>query len=229
MCTLFYSSNSHRKIVHLSHCKVLKRVPKENRRSFKNLKEAQAHGYRLCNCCPSIAQKYRKERSRVKNYCKDHGFAFKLQDGVIHVISKHDCWRMITSGNNNTLFLYHKNTTRRTCKEKIPSIIPGYHSQTYRSKTIFGYLEYINSHDGYRDKHPCTEFTPTKQDKVCDIPSWITEKYGQDYRSFVSLQYKRIKGTKGYRKEQAKKKHQERRAAIIRVNALLDELAFIGY
>ncbi len=229
MCTLFYSANSHRKVVHLSHCKVLKRVPKENRRSFESLEEAQAHGYRLCNCCPSIAQKYRKERSQVKKYCNDHDFTFKLQDGVIHVISRHDCWRMITNGNNNSLFLYHKNTAKRVFKEKIPSIIPGYHSQAYRSKTILGYLEYIESHDGHRDEHPCTEFTSPQQDKVCDMPTWVTQKYGQDYRSYTSPQYKRIKGTKRYRKEQSKKKRQERRAAIIRVNALLEELAVIGY
>ena len=226
MCTLFYSAGSHRKIVHLSHCKVLKRVPKENRRSFESLEEAQAHGYRLC---PSIAQKYRKERSRVKKFCKDHDFTFKLQDGVIHVISKHDCWRMITNGNNNSLFLYHKNTAKRTYKEKIPSIIPGYHSQAYRSKTILRYLEYIDSHDGYRNDHPSTGSTAPKQDKVCNMPSWMTQKYGQDYSSFISPQYRRIKGTKRYRKEQAKKKCQERRAAIIRVNALLEELAVIGY
>ena len=229
MCTLFYSANSHRKIVHQSHCKILKRVPKDNRLRFESLEEAQAHGYRLCNCCPSVAQKYRKERAQIVQFCRKHSFAMKLQDGVIHVISRHDCWRIITNGNNNTLFLYHKNTAKRTYKEKTPSIIPGYHSQAYRSKTILGYLEYIDSHDGFRDEHPCTEFVSAKQDKVCDMPSWIADKYGQDYYSLVAPQYKRIKGTKRYRKEQAKKKRQERRASIIRVNALLDELAAIGY
>ncbi len=229
MCTLFYSANSHRKIVHQSHCKILKRVPKENRLRFESLEEAKAHGYRLCNCCPSIAQKYRKERAQITEFCRKRGFTMKLQDGVIHVISRHDCWRIITNGNNNTLFLYHKNTAKRTYKEKIPSIIPGYHSQAYRSKTILGYLEYIDSHDGFWDEHLCTEFVPAKQDKVCDMPVWFTDKYGEDYRSYAAPHYQRIKGTKRYRKEQAKKKRQERRAAIIRVNALLDELAVIGY
>ena len=107
MCTLHYSVNSHRKIVHLSHCKVLRRIPKESRRSFESLEEAKAHGYRLCRCCPSIAQKYRKERNQVKRFCRDHDFTFMLLNDVIHVISRHDCWRIITCGNNKRLFLIY--------------------------------------------------------------------------------------------------------------------------
>ena len=228
MCTLVYSVNSHRKIVHLSHCMILQRIPKGSRRTFESLEEAQSHGYRLCNCCPSIAGKYRKERKQVDDFCKDNGFTFKLLDGTIHVISRHDCWRIIVNGNNKSLFLYHKNTGKRYRKETHPSIVPGFHSQGFRSKTILGYLEYIASHDAYRDEHPCTEATPPAMDKVCDMPQWIKDKYGQDY-NFAAPSYKKIKGTKRYRKEQARRKRQERRASIIRVNALLEELAVIGY
>ncbi|WP_307255388.1 hypothetical protein [Moryella indoligenes] len=57
----------------------------------------------------------------------------------------------------------------------------------------------------------------------------MADKYGADYPRSASRHYRRIRGTKKYRNAQAKKKRQERRAAIIRVNALLDELAAIGY
>jgi len=229
MCTLVYSANSHRKIVHLSHCKIIKRIPKSSRRTFDSLEEAQEHGYRLCNCCPSIAGKYRKERKQVNNFCRDNGFTFKLLDGTIHVISKHDCWRIIVNGNNKSLFLYHKNTGKRYHKEAHPSIIPGFHSQSFRSKTILGYLEYIASHDVYRDEHPCTESTSSTIEKVRKLPPWVIDKYGEDFASFTAPKYKRIRGTKKYRKKQAKKKRQERQASIIRVNALLEELAVLGY
>ena len=219
MRTLIYSAKSHRKIVHLPNCKILEHISKENLRSFKNFEEAKAHGYRLCNCCSSIVQKYRKEKRKVKDYCRDHGFIFKLQDEAIHVISKHDCWQMITSGNRNNLFLYHKNTAIRRYKEKNPSIIPGYHSQAFRSETIMGYLEYISSHDGYRDEHPCTEHTSSAQDVVCSFAALPG----------IAFRKKHLKGSKRQRKEQAKKQRQERRASIIRVNALLDEFSVIGY
>ncbi|PSL08853.1 hypothetical protein EI53_02114 [Fusobacterium naviforme] len=229
MCTVFYSTNSHRKIVHLSHCSIFRHIPKDNRRSFSSLEEAQEHGYRLCNCCPSVAQKYRKGRKQVDDFCRQHGLSFKLFNGVIHVISRHDCWRIIVNGNNHTLFLYHKNTEKRFFKDPHPSIIPGYHSQAYRSKTILGYLEYIVSHDEYRDEHPCTEKAAPEAVPVYSAPSWVADKYGADYPRSASRHYRRIMGTKKYRNAQAKKKRQERRAAIIRVNALLDELAAIGY
>lgn len=229
MCTLIYSANSHRKIVHLSHCKIIQRIPKSSRRTFDSLEEAQEHGYRLCNCCPSISGKYRKERRQVNDFCKDNGFTFKLLDGTIHVISRHDCWRIIVNGNNKSLFLYHKNTGKRYHKEPNPSIIPGFHSQSFRSKTILGYLEYIASHDSYRDEHPCTENSSPAMDKVCELPQWVVDKYGKEYASLTAPKYRRVKGTKKYRKEQEKKKRQERRASIIRVNALLEELAVIGY
>ncbi len=229
MCTLHYSVNSHRKIVHLSHCKVLRRIPKESRRSFESLEEAKAHGYRLCRCCPSIAQKYRKERNQVKRFCRDHDFTFMLLNDVIHVISRHDCWRIITCGNNKRLFLYHKNTAKCIRDEKMPGIIPGYHSQNCRSGTILGYLKYINYHDRYRDKHPCTESKAPARNKACPASKKTAKKNEKENIAAVSQKNKPGKGTKRYRKQQARKKREKRLAAIIRVHALLDELAVIGY
>ena len=54
---------------------------------------------------------------------------------------------------------------------------------------------------------------------------------GNDYKDYYTLpstNYTRIKGTKKYRKAQKRKKRQARRASIIRVYALIDELAEIG-
>ena len=229
MCTLFYSADSHRKIVHYSHCKILKRIPRERRLSFNSLEEARTHGYRLCNCCPSIAAKYRRERKQVDDFCKANGFTFKLLDGTIHVFSKNDCWRIIVNGNKNNLFLYHKNTAMRCRRDTHKNIIPGFHSQTYRSKTILGYLKYIASHDAYRDEHPWTEgFTSPKDEKKEELPEWVFDKYGEEYTSFAVPAARRFRRGKKYRKEQAMKKRQERQAGVIRVHALLEELAVMG-
>ena len=227
MCTLIYSANSHRKIVHLSHCKILQRIPKGSRLSFGSLEDAKIHGYRLCNCCAPIASKYRTENKQVNDFCKENGFTLKLLDGTIHIISRHDCWRIIVNGSKNSLFLYHKNTRKRVFRKTRQSIVPGFHSQDFRSHTILGYLEYIASHDEYRDEHPCTERTVSAIDTNREVPEWVKYKYGEEY-DFTSTQ-KTKKGSKKYRKEQARKKKELRRAEIIRVNALLEELAVIGY
>ena len=120
MCMLYYSANSHRKIVHLCHCKILQRIPKENRRSFDSLEEAHAKGYRLCNCCPPVAQRLRKERSAVISFCREQGFPYKLQDGVFHIISRHDCWRIIASGRAKSFFSIIKTLSKDTTKRSIP-------------------------------------------------------------------------------------------------------------
>ena len=230
MCTLYYSANSHRKVVHHCFCSHFRRVPKESRRSFESLEEAQAHGYRLCNCCPPVAQKYRKERKEIQKYSAAHALTCKLQDGVFHVISKHDCWRIIVNGKNNVLFLYHKNSEKRGGKKQQSSIVPGFHSQAYHAKTILGYLEYIVSHDEYRDQHPFTPYsTSAKHAETPTIPEWISRQYGNDRFFAPSAPYQRIKGTKKYKKKMAQKKRRDRHAAVIRVNNLLDELAVIGY
>ena len=218
MCQVFYSVNSHRKVVHLQNCTILRRIPKENRRSFSSIEEARAHGYHLCSCCAPIAQKYRKERKKIKEFCRMNDLTCKLQDGALHVISRHDCWRIIVNGHNKNIFLYHKNTDRRERNNPYHNFVPGYHSQPSHSSTILGYLEYIVAHDQYRDQHPCTEKVINISDKN------VIKDTGKSYPG-----YRRIKGTKRYRKEQARKKRQARRAAIIRVYALLDELAAIGY
>lgn len=223
--TLTYSTKSHRKIVHLGHCRIIHRISRDYRNSFESLEEAHAHGYRLCNCCAPVAQRYRKERKAVDAFCKANGYHFKLLDGVIHIISAHDVWRIAAVGRNNKLILCHKNTSERFDKEKYTASIPGFHRQKCQSRTILGYLEIIASHDSYRDERPCTERT-VAPDKKGNLPEWLVEKYGKDYLALgESAPYKRVKGTKKYKKAQKKKKKQKRQADIIRVNALLDELA----
>ncbi len=101
MCTLIYSAKSHRKIAHFPHCKILKRIPKESRRTFDSLEDAREHGYRICQCCPPAAQKYRKERKRVREFCKAHGLAVEILNGVVNVYSRHDVWKIVAKINDS--------------------------------------------------------------------------------------------------------------------------------
>lgn len=225
MTQVLYSVNSHRKIVHMTNCRIIQRIPKQNRKTFDSFEEAYEQGYRHCNCCSVIAQKYRKEKKAVDSFCRQHQLHFELINGVIHVISRHDCWRIIVNGKKNILFLYHKNTHWNKNK-KIPSIIPGYHSQAYRTDSILGYLEYIVKHDNYRDEHTYDKYnnhSDNSSNQVSEL--WVIEKYGKPWDPNDSIgYYRRIKGTKKYRKEEKRKKRQKRKAEINRVCALIEEL-----
>lgn len=145
---VFYSTKSNEKVFHLPHCKIARRIHKEYKKQFATPEEARVVGYRMCNCCSPMGMKLRKEQEAVNQFCQENGVSCWLVDGQLHVITPRSEWRIIVNGKAKKLFLYHKNTYEKF--EKIPSIVPGYHSQAARSETIVGYLEYIIQHDIYR-------------------------------------------------------------------------------
>ncbi len=145
---VFYSTKSNEKVFHLPHCKIARRIHKEYKKQFATPEEARVAGYRMCNCCSPMGMKLRKEQEAVNQFCQENGVSCWLEDGQLHVITPKSEWRIIVNGKAKKLFLYHKNTYEKF--EKIPSIVPGYHSQAARSETIIGYLEYIIQHDIYR-------------------------------------------------------------------------------
>lgn len=145
---VFYSTKSNEKVFHLPHCKIARRIRKEYKKQFATPKEARIAGYRMCNCCSLVGMRLRKEQKAVNQFCQENGVSCWLEDGQLHVHTPRSKWRIIVNGKANKLFLYHKNTYHKN--EEIPSIVPGYHSQATRSKTIVGYLEYIIQHDIYR-------------------------------------------------------------------------------
>lgn len=145
---VFYSTKSNEKVFHLPHCKIARRIRKEYKMQFSTPEEARMAGYRMCNCCSLVGMRLRKEQNAVNQFCQENGVSCWLEDGQLHVHTPRSKWRIIVNGKAHKLFLYHKNTYHKN--EEIPSIVPGYHSQAIRSKTIVGYLEYIIDHDIYR-------------------------------------------------------------------------------
>lgn len=145
---VFYSTKSNEKVFHLPHCKIARRIRKEYKKQFATQEEARAAGYRMCNCCSLVGMRLRKEQKAVNQFCQENGISCWLEDGQFHVLAPRSKWRIIVNGKANKLFLYHRNTYHKD--EAIPSIVPGYHSQATRSKTIVGYLDYIVQHDIYR-------------------------------------------------------------------------------
>jgi len=147
---VFYSKKSNEKVFHLSHCNIARRIRKDYKLKFDDPETARQAGYRQCNCCSLVGMRLRREQKAVDQFCQENGVSYRLEDGQLHVCTPRSKWRIIVSGKANKLFLYHKNSFQK--HEKIPSIIPGYHSQAIRCKTIVEYLDYIVQHDAFRLK-----------------------------------------------------------------------------
>lgn len=144
---VFYSTKSSEKVFHYSHCVNARRIRKENKRSFVSSDEARQAGYRMCDCCSVVGVRLRKEQKAVDEFCHEYNITYHLEDGQLHIHTQNGEWRIIVNGRANLLFLYHKNTQSK--EEKIPSIVPGFHSQAIRCATIREYLEYIVQHDAF--------------------------------------------------------------------------------
>lgn len=222
MGEFLYSCKSHRKIVHYSNCHIIRRIPKANRCIFKSLDEAYKHGYRICNCCPATAIRLRKERAAVKAFCAESGLRLSLQNGIIHIISLCDIWRITVVGRHKKLKLFHKNTLFTYGENESAPLFAGYHLQKCEFDSIIGYLEYIEEHDRYRATRPVDKQTNTHNKDDIYVPSWAVEKYANGSKKSSS---NNRKGTKKYKKEQRLLKKQKKWAETNRVLALIDEFS----
>lgn len=193
---LFYSTKSHNKIVHASHCPYLRRVNREDKGKFEDLDEAIGNGYRMCKCCSSISRHYRKEYNKIKKYACENGLVFYLENSTIIIQTRYSNWKIITKGAKKHMFLYHKNVYKNN---SIKQAVQGYHSQSVRRNTILEYMEYIVDHDKYWLKNAKTS--------------------GPVYTEPAR------KGTKRYRKEKTKEQKNQRYQSVMRVLALIENNA----
>lgn len=189
---MFYSKKSHNKTVHNCHCSYYKRMDHKQIGSFDTLEDAKRAGYHICKHCAPMWSYYSKEYNKIKEYVSQNGLAYEYMDGEIIVQTPYSNWKIIVNGQKNNIFLYHKNTYNR-CNDKT-SLVPGYHSQSFRRDTLIEYFRYIAEHDIYRLNHP-------EQPK---------KKYGHK------------KGTKRNKHEVKKQKKRERYQGMMRVLALIE-------
>ena len=182
---VFYSTKSNEKVFHLSHCKIARRIRKAYKKQFATPEEARAAGYRMCNCCSPVGMRLRKEQEAVNRFCRENGMSCRLEDGQLHVLTPKSEWRILVHRKANKLFLYHKNTYEK--REKVPSILPGFHSQAIRSTTIAGYLDYIVQHDAFRSQQK--EKAKGKANRIHNLRK-NTQHYqcGTDNRRFSANQ-----------------------------------------
>lgn len=147
---VYASIKSREKVFHLPHCKIHTRINRNYRITFDTPNQARAAGYRMCNCCSSMGMRLRKEQAAIDAFCEKNDLRYLLWDGDLMIQAPNSDWKIIVSGRNKKMFLYHKNKFRSPSDDA--SMIPGYHSQAIRHNSILGYLEYIVSHDEFRQK-----------------------------------------------------------------------------
>lgn len=167
----YYSINSKEKIVHYEECHHLKNIKSENLKSFENAKEFRENGYRICSCCSSIPKLLKKEKTEISKYCQENGLAYFMHKDELVIKTIHSKWKVLVSGNKETLELHHKNSFRK----EYSNSVTGYHRQNYTSKSIMGFMEYIAQHEQYRMKNPITVVVK-KESPMKGTKRWIKQQ-----------------------------------------------------
>jgi len=185
------------KILHNQQCFYGKRIRPEDRQLFYTVEEGEKAGYHSCKYCSAIGWHYRKEATKIKQFCEENKIFLQHESREIHVQTPLSRWKIVWNGKKGRIFLYHKNVFRRFMEEK--EEVPGYHRQPVTKSSIYGYLKYIVLHDKWIFYHGNGEENKPKE-----------SYHGIRRKKYIS-QVRRMK-------------KKERRSSIRRVYNLLEQL-----
>lgn len=185
------------KILHNQQCFYGKRIRPEDRQLFYTVEEGEKAGYHSCKYCSAIGRHYRKEATKIKQFCEENKIFLQHESREIHVQTPISHWKIVWNEKKGRIFLYHKNVFRRFMEEK--EEVPGYHRQPVTKSSIYGYLKYIVIHDKWIFHHGNGEENKPKE-----------SYHGIRRKKYIS-QVRRMK-------------KKERRSSIRRVYNLLEQL-----
>ena len=185
------------KILHNQQCFYRKRIRPEDRQLFYTVEEGEKAGYCSCKYCSVIGWHYRKEATKIKQFCEENKIFLQHESREIHVQTPISHWKIVWNEKKGRIFLYHKNVFRRFMEEK--EEVPGYHRQPVTKSSIYGYLKYIVIHDKWIFHHGNGEENKPKE-----------SYHGIRRKKYIS-QVRRMK-------------KKERRSSIRRVYNLLEQL-----
>lgn len=185
------------KILHNQQCFYGKRIRPEDRQLFYTVEEGEKAGYHSCKYCSAIGRHYRKEATKIKQFCEENKIFLQHESREIHVQTPISHWKIVWNEKKERIFLYHKNVFRRFMEEK--EEVPGYHRQPVTKSSIYGYLKYIVIHDKWIFHHGNGEENKPKE-----------SYHGIRRKKYIS-QVRRMK-------------KKERRSSIRRVYNLLEQL-----
>ena len=185
------------KILHNQQCFYGKRIRPEDRQLFYTVEEGEKAGYHSSKYCSAIGRHYRKEATKIKQFCEENKIFLQHESREIHVQTPISHWKIVWNEKKGRIFLYHKNVFRRFMEEK--EEVPGYHRQPVTKSSIYGYLKYIVIHDKWIFHHGNGEENKPKE-----------SYHGIRRKKYIS-QVRRMK-------------KKERRSSIRRVYNLLEQL-----
>ena len=191
----YYSKTSKSRIIHSEECRYHLSINPEHLGTFQTLAEAHAAGYRMCKVCNPLVALFRAEEESIMDICLEKGISVSLRRNFISISSPRSKWRILADDNRNHTKLYHHNDFET--KQRGP--VAGYHDQHVNYATIQEYLDYIIDHDYYRMMNP---LYPAPQPKA--LPQ---------------------KGTKRYRKAQAREKRKAKKTAVWNVLSIIESLS----
>ena len=150
MC--YVCGKSSNKIAHTEDCRYVKLIPGKNKKTFKNIQHAYASGYKYCKYCSRLGKMLKSEQKALNRLCQVNGisYSFNSEEGSIDILSFSGSWKIVENLKSHSIMLFHKNTS----SSNEPSMIKGYHFQHKCYETIEEHIEYIISHDRYREENP---------------------------------------------------------------------------
>ena len=150
MC--YICGKSSNKIAHTEDCRYVKLIPGKNKRVFRNIQHAYASGYKYCKYCSRLGRMLKSEEKVLSRICMINGirYSFNPTDGSIDILSFSGSWKIVENLKSHCIMLFHKNTS----STDEPSMIKGYHFQHKCFESIEEHVEYIISHDEFREENP---------------------------------------------------------------------------
>lgn len=192
----YYTTMGKSNIVHTEDCSCVRSIHEDNLGSFDTIEQAYRAGYILCKRCDPLRKKYDGQCSEILHYCANNGLSCRLNRRGVTIWTPRSEWKIIVADNGVGSMLYHKNNLHPQKDQR--DLVPGYHCQSVTYPTLLGYMEYIVEHDWFRMINPVYPHPKKKAPPQ--------------------------KGTKRYRKAQAREKKKARRESINNVINLIDRL-----
>ena len=141
-----YSKKSSEKVIHFKDCHYVAHSKAINIQTIQNLDKWNKRGYRLCKHCFSLQNRYAKERTALKEYCRKRNYKIHCKNNCVEVNTGRNMWIIVHARNGMSIELYHQNTQIRNSDSK--SRIQGFHKQNIYENRILDYVKYIADHDG---------------------------------------------------------------------------------
>ena len=195
------------KILHNQQCFYGKRIRPEDRQLFYTVEEGEKAGYHSCKYCSAIGRHYRKEATKIKQFCEENKIFLQHESREIHVQTPISHWKIVWNEKKGRIFLYHKNVFRRFMEEK--EEVPGYHRQPVTKSSIYGYLKYIVIHDKWIFHHGNGEENKPKESyhgiKRIKYISQVRRMKKKERRSSIRRVYNLLEQLENYRKMKGEK------------------------